>query len=323
MGLSRVTGKEHSQMARILLGIISDIHLCQGLDPARLLRAIRAIVDFVFLSQLPVHTSDSLRALKQALQLFHNNKSIFVDLGIHENFNIPKLHSCRHYVSSIKLFGTTDNYNTQHTERLHIELAKDAYRLTNMKDELPQMTAWLERREKIHHHERHIQRLLHGDRSPTSACKQHHRLFPPWTFKMTRHPSVRVVSIDALVMDYSATYFCDALARFVMQWRNPALPPPAVERNLVNIEILFVKVSTCHRIKYTEGDAAIVDSIYIQPKWVDKLGRPVPGRFDTALVHIGREDQTGIHGMYSNFIMQNHNNGKSSSASCGPSTSSF
>ena len=48
----------------------------------------------------------------------HNNKAVFIDLGIHENFKIPKLHSLIHYASSICLFGTTDNYNTEQTERL-------------------------------------------------------------------------------------------------------------------------------------------------------------------------------------------------------------
>ena len=66
-GLSRVSGKEHDQMTRVLLGIISDIRLHQGLDPARLLGAVRAILDFIFISQLPVQFSNSLHALKDAL----------------------------------------------------------------------------------------------------------------------------------------------------------------------------------------------------------------------------------------------------------------
>ncbi|KAJ7856406.1 hypothetical protein B0H14DRAFT_2578915 [Mycena olivaceomarginata] len=57
-----------------------------------------------------------------------------------------------HYIMYIKLFGTTDNYNTEYS--LHIDLAKDAYRSTNFKDEFPQMTLWLERKEKIYRHER-------------------------------------------------------------------------------------------------------------------------------------------------------------------------
>jgi hypothetical protein len=115
---------------------------------------------------------------------------------------------------------------------------------------------------------------------------------------MTCRPSVRAVSIDMLVTDYGATYFRDALARFVVEWQDPGLSPLAIERASVNIGIPFVNVSTYHRIKYTEEpEAAIVDSIHIQPKRVDKHGRPIPGRFDTALLYIGKEAQTGIHGM--------------------------
>ena len=44
-----------------------------------------------------------------------------------------------------KLFGTTDNYNTEATEWLHIDYAKDAYQATNHKDKFVQMTKWLKR----------------------------------------------------------------------------------------------------------------------------------------------------------------------------------
>jgi hypothetical protein len=44
----------------------------------------------------------------------------------------------------IMLFGSTDNYNTEYTEQLHIDLAKDAYHAMNHKDEFAQMTCWLE-----------------------------------------------------------------------------------------------------------------------------------------------------------------------------------
>ncbi|KAF9778022.1 hypothetical protein BJ322DRAFT_1102226 [Thelephora terrestris] len=66
------------------------------------------------------HTSETLQLLHQSLRNFHANKHIFVELGIREDFNLPKLHSLVHYVESIELFGTTDNYNTEYTERLHI-----------------------------------------------------------------------------------------------------------------------------------------------------------------------------------------------------------
>ena len=53
---------------------------------------------------------------------------------------------------NIKLYGTLDNFNTEYTEWLHIDLAKDAYAATNHKDEFTQMTVWLEQKEKILQH---------------------------------------------------------------------------------------------------------------------------------------------------------------------------
>ena len=64
--------------------------------------------------------------MQTALDAFHDNKQIFIDLDIQEQFNLPKLNACTHYIASIKLFGTTDNYDTQYTEQLHIDLAKEA-----------------------------------------------------------------------------------------------------------------------------------------------------------------------------------------------------
>jgi hypothetical protein len=81
--------------------------------------------------------------MKDALEQFHENKSIFIDLKIQSHFNIPKIHNMHHYPDDITLFGTTDNYNTEQTERLHIDMAKNAYRASNCHDEYPQMTIWL------------------------------------------------------------------------------------------------------------------------------------------------------------------------------------
>ena len=147
--LSRVSGKEHDQMCHILLGLVIDTRLPGGESPVRLVRAVRALLDFLYLAQYPIHMEEMLNLLEDALSHFHTNKEIFIDLGIRDGFNLPKLHFASHYVRLIKLFGTTDNYNTEYTERLHIDLAKDAYHTTNRKDEFTQMALWLERKEKI------------------------------------------------------------------------------------------------------------------------------------------------------------------------------
>jgi hypothetical protein len=63
----------------------------------------------------------------------------------------------------IQMFSTTDNYNTEYTKRLHIDLTKDAYHSMNHKNEFAQMITWLEQREKIFHHEKYIQWRLIGN----------------------------------------------------------------------------------------------------------------------------------------------------------------
>ncbi|KZT24021.1 hypothetical protein NEOLEDRAFT_1068061, partial [Neolentinus lepideus HHB14362 ss-1] len=78
--------------------MVVDIHLPNGLAALCLIRAVQAILDFCYFAQYLVHTNDTLQQLGDALRWFHENKSIFVDLGIRSDFNIPKLHSLLHYL---------------------------------------------------------------------------------------------------------------------------------------------------------------------------------------------------------------------------------
>jgi hypothetical protein len=84
--LSRVTGQEHNQICRILLVLVMDVPLAEGFSNACLVRAVRALMDFAFLAQYPVHTGETLELLEDALSRFHESKSIFVDLGIRDHF---------------------------------------------------------------------------------------------------------------------------------------------------------------------------------------------------------------------------------------------
>ncbi|KAJ6608216.1 hypothetical protein B0H10DRAFT_2166622 [Mycena sp. CBHHK59/15] len=221
--LSRVTGEEHDQISRFLLSLVIDVQLPNGHSSSQLVAAVRGLLDFVYLAQYPMHTSKTLAHLENALQRFHDNKSIFVDLGIRDDFNLPKLHFCRHYITYIKFFGTTDNYNTEYTERLDIDLTKEAYRSTNFKDEFPQMTLWLERKEKI---------------------------YP----QMTKHPTLKSVWLACLVTDYGVTFFRDALARYVVHLNHPELSHTQVEGNSQDLTFAFNSVPVYHRIKFTTPD---------------------------------------------------------------------
>ncbi|KAG1788502.1 hypothetical protein EV424DRAFT_1523282 [Suillus variegatus] len=301
--LSRVSGTEHNQICRFLLGIVIGIQLPGNLNNGRLTRAIRGILDFLYLAQYPSHTDQTLVLLDDALTRFHDNKDIFLDLGIRSNFNLPKLHSFRHYVHMIKMYGTTDNYNTEYTERLHIDLTKDAYRATNHKDEYSQMTLWLERREKMLWHDNFVKWCLVGDlasreRSPPDMDYRR-------AIKMTKHPTVKRVPLDHIVQDYGATFFTAALARYVVGRNQPGLSAAQLEREAAHIILPFDAVATFHRIKFHAIDArgfrdssVTVDSVHSQPSQKDKRGHTIPARFDTVLVNEGNGGITGVDGYH-------------------------
>ncbi|KAF8257401.1 hypothetical protein EI94DRAFT_1630996, partial [Lactarius quietus] len=157
--LSRITGKEHKYISQLILGLMFNLPLPNGQILPRLITVVHALLDFLFLAQFPSHTFGTITRLEASLMCFHNNKDIFLDLGIRDNFNLPKIHSMIHYMPSICLFGTTDGYNTEQTERLHCLLAKGAFCASNRKDTGGQMlrhsrdmTTWVERHEKVEDH---------------------------------------------------------------------------------------------------------------------------------------------------------------------------
>ncbi|KAJ7340027.1 hypothetical protein DFH08DRAFT_915752 [Mycena albidolilacea] len=235
--LSRISGTEHSQICCILLGLIVDLRLPDRQSTARLIRAVRAALDFLYQAQYPMHSTETLQELGDDLQRFHDNKSIFIDLGIRENFNIPKFNNISHYPMFIKLVGILDNCNTEHTERPHIDFAKDVYHATNRKDEYLQMTLWLQRKEKILHHDKFIR--WHSSTSP--------------------FPSVYGMKLPTLSAQYSAIDFRDAFTYFVIGFKNPEFSRRQHEVAADNFFLPFQSISVYHTIN------DVLDVIHVKP----------------------------------------------------------
>ncbi|KAI0082439.1 hypothetical protein K474DRAFT_1585490 [Panus rudis PR-1116 ss-1] len=143
-GVSQWTGAEHKEMQKVVVGLL------RGAVNGEVLACVQALVDFIYLAQLQVHTTVTLRRLREALEAFHANKDVFIRLNVRKHFNIPKLHSLLHYIESIVQRGTLDGLNTKLSERLHIDFAKEAYRAGNHRDYIAHMTTWLLRQEKLH-----------------------------------------------------------------------------------------------------------------------------------------------------------------------------
>jgi hypothetical protein len=79
--LSCISGKEHKDICRILLGLVVNLSLPSGYLSLHVIKATRSLLDFLYLAQFPSHTTDTLHRLRESLVLFHENKAVFVDLG--------------------------------------------------------------------------------------------------------------------------------------------------------------------------------------------------------------------------------------------------
>ncbi|KAH9021552.1 hypothetical protein EDB85DRAFT_2075544 [Lactarius pseudohatsudake] len=277
--LSRVTGHEHDQICRFFLGLVIDIRLPNNLSNIRLLQSVRAILDLLYLAQYPIHTDSTLILLSDSLSQFHANKEIF----------------------SIKYLGTTDNFNTEYTERLHIDLAKDVYVATNRKDEYEQMTLWLDRKERIHRHDQYIKWHLAGSHIPKCVDWVPPDLNPRQELTMAKRPAQHGVPLDRLQDLYGAPLFKVALRRFISVTNNPGQTRQQLESSLWGLRLPFNRLPVWHVIKFTQsnpitGNCSTSDAIHAQPTRKGKYNRTIAGRFDTALINNRTGKEHGVKG---------------------------
>ena len=141
--VSQWTGQEYKELEKVFLGVIA------GAADGTVVSAVQAALNFIYYAHFKCHTDSSLKKLEAAWTDFYERKSVFVDHSVREHFNIPKLHSMHHYLHMIKLHGTTDNFNTELPEQLHIDIAKDTFDHSNKKDYIAQMRRWLQRHEAV------------------------------------------------------------------------------------------------------------------------------------------------------------------------------
>ena len=132
-------------MERVFIGLLS----CAAKD--HILLIARSLLNFITYAQFQQHMDKTLMAMQDSLSLFHTHKHILMELKIHKHFNIPKIHSLVHYISSIQALSSADGYNTEYPECLHIDYAKDTYCASNKHDYVKQMALWIQCQEAIHH----------------------------------------------------------------------------------------------------------------------------------------------------------------------------
>ncbi|EIN13305.1 hypothetical protein PUNSTDRAFT_59004 [Punctularia strigosozonata HHB-11173 SS5] len=296
-GLAQVSGPERKQMVKQLLGC------AVGAISPRALRATRCLFDFIFIAQYISHSDETLQYLDEALAGFHADKQVFIDECARAvpNFNIPKLHMLSHYVDGIRAVGTTDNTNTETSERLHIDNAKRAYDATNKKqDYVEQMTRWLERYEKLALRDVHI-RWYTNTLPPPPRTRSRRMKILPCGPTLSKFPHVTAVSFTSIASNYHAPRFLDALRAFIAISRCSTERERAAarRRNHDNLEVPFNWVDVWHRATFVISNIQIdgAPDFVTTPVANPFGGRDRSGRFDTVLVDVADADDTGIEGL--------------------------
>lgn len=166
------------------------------------------------------------------------------------------------------------------------------------------MTTWILRREKILYHERYVKWKRDGNLE--EAVRAVPVLVRKYELKMTKHPTLKAVTLTNVVEKYGATYFRDALARYITGLRFPNASAREVERRAGAVSMPFRSLPVFHTIKFTSTDFyaldgpsdSVVDSVHVKPRRVDGRVREIPSRFDTVLVNDGTGQEIGLKGAW-------------------------
>jgi len=80
-------GSDHKELERVFLVVIA------GMVESWVVTAVHEILDFIYYTQYQSHMDTTLEKMEAALKCFHQNKEVFIDLGVCSDFNIPKVNS--------------------------------------------------------------------------------------------------------------------------------------------------------------------------------------------------------------------------------------
>jgi len=281
--LSQISGPERKNMAKILLGCLV------GSMPATGIKAVTALLDFIYIAQYTAHDNTTFGYLRDALQRFRQHRQYFLDCKIRKHFSIPKFHSLLHYIESIELFGTTDNYNTEMFERLHIDFAKHGWRATNQRDEFPQMIRWLSRQEKVASFAI-FQKSSSPNNPPTPLSQKP-------SISIAKTPNFPNRSIAVIKDKHQAPHFDHYLKVYLNSFADN--PYPLCSQALEDAPCPITKVNVFNMFRF--HPTAIYDDKEEKDtvKAIPCSSKVPDGQFDTVIAITGDDaESTGLAGKY-------------------------
>ncbi|KAE9385711.1 hypothetical protein BT96DRAFT_949643 [Gymnopus androsaceus JB14] len=212
----------------------------------------------IYLAQYTIHDNNTLSYMDVALKTWHKYKDSFIQ-------------------TAIRFLGTTDNYNTEMFEHLHIDFAKKGWWASNKRDEFPQMTRWLSRQENINSFDRELswvleqQSLLKKTSDPLPLSKP--RILLP---KVPTSPNKSISSIQT---SHRVPCFSQHLKAYLEM-----LKPNSTRADVLYASsqpLPFHQLDIFHMFKFSRD---ILEEGGLEQKDVVKASPIGGGRFDTVVV---------------------------------------
>ncbi|KAF7303363.1 C2H2-type domain-containing protein [Mycena indigotica] len=140
---SQWTGDDSKALMKVYLPAI------KGLVPDPIVLALRHFLDFCYLVRRSDFNEDSLAAIEQTVIEFHRCCEVFRQLGVREEFSLPRQHSMKHYGADIREFGAPNGVCSSMTESRHITAVKEPWRRSSRFEALGQMLLTNQRLDKL------------------------------------------------------------------------------------------------------------------------------------------------------------------------------
>ena len=114
-----------------------------------MVQALSAFMDFCYLVRRNILDESTLDAINIAVAKFHAYRTIFEDVGVRDNFSLPRQHSVKHFRLLIQMFGALNGLCSSIMESKHIKAVKEPYRRSSHFEELGQMLLANQRIDKL------------------------------------------------------------------------------------------------------------------------------------------------------------------------------
>jgi hypothetical protein len=114
-----------------------------------MVRAIAAFMEFCYLVRRSQLDEDTLDQVDAAVARFHQEREIFKETGVRDDFALPRQHSLCHYRFLIQQFGAPNGVCSSITESMHKDYVKGPYRRSSRNEPLGQMLLSNQRLDKL------------------------------------------------------------------------------------------------------------------------------------------------------------------------------